>query len=118
MNTIIDNSSFIEWLNGERDKHGWTSSRLAILAEFSSTQIYYIEQNKRKPGPEVCDKIAKLLKCEPSFVYRMANILPPKTGSDEDMEKGKHYLEILSETHKKQALEFMEFLLRQEENDL
>ena len=47
-----------------------------------------------------------------------SNMLPPKTESDENMEKGRHFLEILSETHKKQALEFMEFLLRQEENDL
>jgi DNA-binding XRE family transcriptional regulator len=114
MKNNIDNSSFIEWLNGEREKRGWTSNALAKKADFSATQLYYIEQNKRKPGPEVCDKIAWVLQLEPEYVYRKAHILNAQEEIVNDIKLATHYLGIMTPAERAIVLGMIESVATKE----
>ncbi len=110
-------NTFIEWLDKQREKHGWTRAKLARMAGVSPTIIYLIANGKREPGSLLCNGMAKALNLPREEVYRAAGLLEASTRASEEVERGGHYLDVMKPGTRKLALAYLESLLGKEEAD-
>jgi DNA-binding XRE family transcriptional regulator len=108
-------NTFMEWLDKQRKKRGWTRAKLARVAGVSPTIIYFIARGKRVPGSFLCNGLAKALNLPREEVYRAAGLLEPIYHPMEDVERGEHYLDLMKPGTRKAALAYLESLLGKEE---
>lgn len=71
--------------------------------------------NGGKPSLETCSVLAELFKTPPEEVLRMAGLLPHKAEKDVIIEHAEYLMEHLSPEKQQQAVEFLQFLVTQEE---
>jgi transcriptional regulator with XRE-family HTH domain len=71
--------------------------------------------NGGKASLETCTVLAELFNTPPEEVLRMAGLLPPKAEKDIIKERADYLMQRLSPAKQQQAIEFLEFLLTQEE---
>jgi DNA-binding XRE family transcriptional regulator len=110
-------NTFIEWLDTQREKHGWTRAKLARMAGVSPTIIYFIAKGKREPGSFLCNGLAKALNLPREEVYRAAGLLQADSHPGEDAERGGHYLNLMKPGTRKRALTYLESLVGKEDVD-
>ena len=110
-------NTFIEWLDKQREKQGWTRAKLARMAGVSPTIIYLIAKGKREPGSLLCNGLAKALNLPREEVYRAAGLLQTTTRPGEEVERGEHYLDLMKPRTRKLVLAYMESLLGKEERE-
>lgn len=67
----------MEWLNEELQKRNWTRAELARRGGFNSSSLYLLDSGRRRPGPEICEGIARALNLPVEAVFRHAGLLPP-----------------------------------------
>lgn len=104
--------SFIEWLDKEIRKKGWTRSRLAIRSGLTPSAIYLVASGERQPGPEMCKGIAKALNVSVEEVLRAAGILSPLSKTEGNFERLKYLIKDLSPEEQDEALDVLEALVR------
>jgi DNA-binding XRE family transcriptional regulator len=107
-------NTFIEWLDQQREKYGWTRAKLARMAGVSPTIIYFIAKGKREPGSLLCNGLAKALNLPREEVYRAAGMLQRISPSSEDVRRGEHYLNLMKPVKRKAALDVLEKLINEE----
>jgi len=112
---MVDRELFSEWLSREMKEQGITQSELARSAEVSRAAIYKaLNQLNKRPDPDTCVRIARVLKKSPVTVFRIAGLLPPETESPE-WEEFKVILDGLSERGRAELLAIAKVKLAFEE---
>lgn len=75
--TTITTTVFVDWLKEEMDKRQWKPADLAREADISDAALSRIlSKRDRKPGDELCKKIALALGEPAGKVFRLAGLLP------------------------------------------
>jgi transcriptional regulator with XRE-family HTH domain len=103
-------TDFAEWLQFELDARGWAQIELTRRGGISSGAISKIMSGERKPGPDVCNAIAKALKIRPEIVFRSAGLLPHLPDDDPLTAEAEYLLSQLPEDKRQQAIDFIRFL--------
>jgi transcriptional regulator with XRE-family HTH domain len=116
MNTT-DNFEWVDWIIEKRKKRGFSQADLAHLSGLSRTAISDYESRKRvNPDWRALSQIAIALGFPPETLLRIVKIIPPKPETDDLIERAEYIIGTYKypET-KKQALNYLEYLLAQEE---
>jgi transcriptional regulator with XRE-family HTH domain len=106
---------FQTWLLVELRSRGWSQAELARRAKISKAAISNILSNQRKPGPELCEAIAKAFNVSPEIVFREAKIFPPLGEKDIRLDEIGEIYKKLEEDGKQELLEQSRFRLRLQE---
>jgi transcriptional regulator with XRE-family HTH domain len=109
--------NFGDWLSKKMREHNWTQSDLARHSGLTRQAIsYYLSSKSRYPDERALTKIARAFKIPPEEVFRQAGLLPSKKDNDELLDRIEYlYNELEDPANKKRALDFLEFLMIQEE---
>ena len=108
------NTQLSDWLNTHMQLDNLGTRETARRAGISHPLISDI-LNGGKPSLETCSVLAELFKTPPEEVLRMAGLLPPKAQKDVIKERADYLMQRLSPEKQQQAVEFLEFLVKQEE---
>lgn len=103
-----------EWLTTNMQIHNLSTRETARRAGISHPLISDI-LNGGKPSLETCTVLAVLFNSPPEQVLRLAGLLPPKPVKDVIQERADYLMERLSQERQQQAIEFLEFLVSQEQ---
>lgn len=71
-------TDFTSWLEKQLEGRGLSKSEFATLAEIDTGTISNLLNGMRKPGPEICRKVARALKLPQAVVFYEAGILTEK----------------------------------------
>jgi transcriptional regulator with XRE-family HTH domain len=105
----------INWLSSNMEKNNWSVRETARKAGLSHPTISDI-LNGDQPSYETCKKLAKLFKAPAENIFRIAGLLPLKLSADELLDRIEYmYNQLQDPANKKSALDFLEFLMIQEE---
>jgi transcriptional regulator with XRE-family HTH domain len=108
--------SFVEWLEGELSKRRWTRADLAREAKLSQTSFSKIFSGERKPGPDLCNAIARALNIAPEIVFRRAGLLPALPEDDDKfLDEVVENFKRLSVKQRRAVLEYVIFQLREQD---
>ena len=105
---------------GEKmEERDWRQADLARRAGLSGGALSNILNDNRNPGPEVLTAIAKAFDEPPELVFRIAGILPPLPGPDDDLTLKELYdlARRLSPTERRRLARVARLYLR-EQNEL
>jgi len=80
---------FSTWLTTEMDRLGWTNSELARRASVVPSTISMVISKQKKPGPDLCNGVARALGTPPERVFREAGLLPSATIGQDSEENAK-----------------------------
>lgn len=76
--------SFIDWVNGELRRRGWTNSELAARGGLIPGSLNNVLNGSRSAGPDICRGIARGLGLPEEMVFRKAGLLSPLRGDPEE----------------------------------
>lgn len=76
MTTVMER--FTDWLNENMTKRNWSQYDLATRSGLSQAAISKVLSGERKPGIELCKRIAKAFDLSTSTVLQIAGLLPKK----------------------------------------
>jgi len=79
---LTEMSEFVDWLNDELEKRGWSYNELGRRADLSSGGVSIVMTERQKPGYQFCIKVALALKDSPERVLRLAGLLPTRPDPD------------------------------------
>ncbi|MBE0684826.1 MAG: helix-turn-helix transcriptional regulator [Anaerolineaceae bacterium] len=105
---------FIDWLKINMEAKNFGVRETARAAGISHPLILDAMKGK-KPSYETCIALANLFKTPPEEVLRMASLLPTKPAQDVIKERAEYLMEHLSPANQKKAIDYLEFLIFQEE---
>jgi transcriptional regulator with XRE-family HTH domain len=80
--TVEVSNPFVEWLNGELARRGWTREELARRAHISSPGLTHIMNRQRNLGPEMARHIAKALQISQVEVFQRARLIDETINED------------------------------------
>jgi transcriptional regulator with XRE-family HTH domain len=108
--------TFVTFLDTELKRRNWNRSELARRAVISHSALSHIYNERRKPGLDICEAIAKAFNIPAEKVLRAAGLLPLKPAADEIIEQAEHIINgYKSPETKARALAYLEFLRVEEE---
>lgn len=81
----MDMNKFLNWLNQQLDKRGWSRAELARRAKISEANLSVLYKNDTSPGIYTAEKIAQALDVPAEYVYRLAGILTDPTDIPPDI---------------------------------
>lgn len=87
-------TQFINWLDAQEERRGWTDNKLAVNAGISPSVITRARQGIL-PQWEACKAIASALQIPPEEVFRRAGLLSPKPAQDERRSRFEAMLDML-----------------------
>lgn len=70
---------FIQWLNGEIARRGWTLRELSRRSGLSCSTVSRVLSGTARPGWEFCAKAARALGVETEHLFRLAGLLPSRS---------------------------------------
>lgn len=105
---------FGEWILVEAERRGWSLNQLAKKAGTSSGGLSMIVNGLRKPGPDVCLRIARALGVNPVEVFQLAGLLPPEPDVSPVMRQAIYLFTRLSDEMQEAILAQMEGLVEWE----
>ena len=70
------NGNFGEWLDKELIQRGWSQSELARRGGVSPSTVQQAVTGITKPGPRLCQAIARAFGMPAEEVFRLASLLP------------------------------------------
>jgi transcriptional regulator with XRE-family HTH domain len=116
-NLLLPMQTFGEWIKMILQEEKITQKELADRIGMTPAQISRIISGDRGTELHVIEKIARVIHRPPEEVYkRAAGLLPPKSKTDETEERAQYIIGTYRHPETKQrALEFLEYLLVQEE---
>lgn len=97
--------TFGYWLENELKNRGWKPADLANKADLSRGSLSNILNDMRKPGPEVCQRIADALEIPEEIIFREAGLLRTKPEMDANIEELLYLYRQLSEADRKRLLQ-------------
>jgi transcriptional regulator with XRE-family HTH domain len=109
--------NFSLWLLNELEKRNWQPADLAKKARISRGSLSNILSNYRNPGPNLCLAIAQALNEPPEKVFRLAGLLPPLPGG-EDEQISREVMDILrnmSPENRQDLLNYARYRYQQQE---
>ena len=109
-------TDFAEWLESELKERRWTRADLARAAKLSQTALSQIFKAQRKPGPDLCNAIARALNVAPEVVFRRAGLLPALPEDDDKfLDEVVENFKRLSVKQRRAVLEYVIFQLREQD---
>lgn len=79
-------TTFTNWLKEEMDKRQWKPSDLAEKSGVTDAALSRIlKSGDRRPGPDLCTKIAQALDVPVEKVFRLAGLLPKEKGKVDEV---------------------------------
>jgi len=109
---------FVEWLQSEMNKRGWSQSDCARAADLNRAVINKLLNGKSRPQPPTLAAIARAFKMPIETVYRAAGLLPSNVDSDESLEEVIHaFKSIQSPQRRATAVMLLKALVAEEENE-
>ncbi len=103
---------FINWLQDELNKRGWSQSDLARATKLSRGAIGNVIRHERNPGAEMLRAIAKAFQISPDIVFRKAGVLPesPELAQSQKrkIEQLMYLIEHLPEEDQNEIIKMME----------
>lgn len=108
-------NNFVDWIEVELGKREWTRAELARRAGVNQSSLSLIYSGERKPGPDICEAIAKAFRIPPEIVFRKAGLLPEKTDTDETSQEIVHIAHLLTEENRDDLLAYARFRLQAQE---
>jgi len=105
-------NEFIEFIDIEIRRKGWNISDLARASGIHAGTISNILNGSRKPGPEVCNALAKVFKVPPSVLFVKAGLMD-EDPEDEVSSLSREAMSLfnsLSDENKKHVLAYIKFL--------
>jgi transcriptional regulator with XRE-family HTH domain len=78
----LPEESFGDWLQKEREKHGWSQAELGNLSGLGRSAINKLENHDQQPTTHNCVNLADPFGMPPEDIMRVARLLPPKRGDD------------------------------------
>lgn len=76
------NNKLALWLSDELNNRGWSIRELGRRAGVSHTTVASVLSEQRSPTADFCVAVSKALNVPAESVLRMAGILPPLPGSE------------------------------------
>jgi len=101
---------FVRWLEKEMGDRRWKPADLARAAGVHTATVTRILNGDRQVGPDVCRDIARALKLPADWVFRVAGLLPPLPGTEDDLTL-KEINEIAKNLSPEERREAREYLL-------
>ena len=71
-------STFVEWIYGELNQHGWTQAELARRSHITPAALSRILNGDRQPGVDTIVGLSRALNVPADEILRHAGLLPPK----------------------------------------
>jgi len=81
----VEKLTFVEWLELELNQRGWRPSDLARAAGVSSATISNVMTGSRNAGSDLCRGIAKAFGEPEEKVFRLAGLLSPLSGLEDEV---------------------------------
>jgi len=107
-------NAFAEWLDVEIAKHNWTRAELSRRSGISQSALSLIYSGQRKPGPDICEALARTLDLPAIIVYRQAGMMqrvPESTALDELMA---YRLAELTPEQTREVMQFIDWILHRD----
>lgn len=79
----MNNQPFLDWLTAELARRHWNRETLAEQAGMNSAVLTTIYSGRAGVGPDTARKVAKALDVSEVLVFRLAGILSPIEGDDD-----------------------------------
>jgi transcriptional regulator with XRE-family HTH domain len=114
---MVKEVPFSEWLNEKIQKSGMSQARFARLAGLNETTISKLLNGKtRRPDPETCLKMARILKVHWRTVYRAAGLWPfePEYPQQDDLN---YLVAQLPDWRRQEILEHVRLMLEFEQKN-
>ena len=110
---------FIEWLQTEMDKHGWSQSDCARACDLNRAVINKLLNGKCRPQPVTLMAIARGFKVPVETAYRAAGLLPPSSNNDDETQELIYIFNSLQSPQRKAtAIMLLKALIAEEEHQL
>ena len=111
---IIDR--FVEWLDQQQAKKGWTDYRLAKEARIAAS-VLSRARSGTIPKWDACVAIADALGVSPITVFRKAGLLPPGPEDETSFEDWKHLLSQMTPDDQEELRQIAELKLNHRRKD-
>jgi transcriptional regulator with XRE-family HTH domain len=102
------NKEFVEWLNQEMEKRGWSIRQTARAANLSHTVIA-VALSGDKPTFNTCAALAEAFKVSPSYVFQLAGLVE-EIKRDELTDEAEFLMSQLSPYQRQLAVKFIRVL--------
>jgi transcriptional regulator with XRE-family HTH domain len=102
-------AKFVAWLEREMGDRRWTSADLARAAGVYTATVTRIRNGDRQPGADFCRGVARAFELPPDWVFRLAGLLPPLPGTEDDLTLGEinEIAKNLSPEERREAREYL-----------
>ena len=100
-------NTFADWLLGEIRERNMSQSDLARASGVTRAAISDVVNGRRMPGKVLLNGVARALSIPPEQVFRVAGILPPSDGVDDEIERIIHEANKLNAQDKAEVLAFI-----------
>jgi transcriptional regulator with XRE-family HTH domain len=114
MYSIVNKSEFSTWLFEEMERRHWSQADLARESGLSRGAVGNVLRQERDPGKDFLIAIAKAFHLPVDQVFRTAGIFP-QSQDDEYSKEAAHLVSLLPEDVKKQAIDYIRFLVNAQE---
>lgn len=112
-------SDFVEWINEQNTKRGWTNNELARKAKLASSTVSMALSGQTKPGLDFCVGVARAYGVPPEKVLRIAKLLPIAADvEDEEIQRLIDLARSMPEDERKLVLEYAEWRYQKSQEDL
>jgi transcriptional regulator with XRE-family HTH domain len=108
---------FNDWLDRELNKRNWTRAELARRGDISQSALSLIYSGQRKPGIELCGKVAKALGLPAENVLRQAGLLDDATARDKVMEILAYRASLLDARQLDELLKYADFIRERDKRE-
>ncbi|MCB0175797.1 MAG: helix-turn-helix domain-containing protein [Anaerolineae bacterium] len=110
---------FSEWLAEEMKNRSYSQGRLAESVGVSQPYISRLLKGDKKPGIELCLKLAEVFDVSVDYVLRVADILPPPIfpGNNETTQRIVDIVRQLSPERQQEVLDFVRFKFKQQQSE-
>lgn len=99
---------FIEWLDEQEQKWGYSDYEVAKKGGFSHSALSRARTESIPPGYNICVKIAEVFNVSPITVLRKAGLLPAEGGDQVKFEDWKYLLDQLPEDEQEELRKIAE----------
>ena len=107
------------WIEEQLAERGWRPADLVRYGGINSGLLSRILSGTRRAGPDTCLAIARAFREPPDKVFRLAGLLPPLPGPDDDLTL-KEILEIvrqLTPDERREVLEYAAWRYRRQQSE-
>ena len=102
---------FVSFIKEELKKRNWSHAELARRSGISQAHISRVLNSDYQPGLELLNSLSTSFNLPPEQLFRLANILPERTNSNQENEELIFLFSQLNQEYKNIVLDFMQILI-------